>query len=311
MTIIPIPHDALFKQFLTDPKVAKDFLETYLPDKIKNLCNFSTLKLEPSSYIEKNLRQHFSDIVYSLKIAEDDAYIYTLIEHLTTPKKLTSFTLLRYQIAIMKQHIDKGYDTLPVVVPLLFYRGETSPYPFTTDIFDNFKNKKLAQETFLKPYPLIDITIIPDEELRTHKGIAILELIQKNIHKRDALEFVKDIVLQAAKHLLTPDQFNSLLYYISQEGDSKNFEQFYSILAEALPNYREDIMTLAQRLEQKGLEQGLEQGLKKGLEEGEHRKNIAITAIAKKLLDEGRSPGAVQKLTGLSQREIMALIDKH
>lgn len=311
MTIIPIPHDALFKQFLTDPKVAKDFLETYLPDKIKNLCNFSTLKLEPSSYIEKNLRQHFSDIVYSLKIAEDDAYIYTLIEHLTTPKKLTSFTLLRYQIAIMKQHIDKGYDTLPVVVPLLFYRGETSPYPFTTDIFDNFKNKKLAQETFLKPYPLIDITIIPDEELRTHKGIAILELIQKNIHKRDALEFVKDIALQAGKHLLTPDQFTSLLYYISQEGDSKNFEQFYSILAEALPNYREDIMTLAQRLEQKGLEQGLEQGLKKGLEEGEHRKNIAITAIAKKLLDEGRSPGAVQKLTGLSQREIMALIDKH
>lgn len=311
MTIIPIPHDALFKQFLTDPKVAKDFLETYLPDKIKNLCNFSTLKLEPSSYIEKNLRQHFSDIVYSLKIAEDDAYIYTLIEHLTTPKKLTSFTLLRYQIAIMKQHIDKGYDTLPVVVPLLFYRGETSPYPFTTDIFDNFKNKKLAHETFLKPYPLIDITIIPDEELRTHKGIAILELIQKNIHKRDALEFVKDIALQAAKHLLTPDQFNSLLYYISQEGDSKNFEQFYSILAEALPNYREDIMTLAQRLEQKGLEQGLEQGLKKGLEEGEHRKNIAITAIAKKLLDEGRSPGAVQKLTGLSEKEIMALIDKH
>ncbi|TLY46598.1 MAG: Rpn family recombination-promoting nuclease/putative transposase [Gammaproteobacteria bacterium] len=58
MTIIPIPHDALFKQFLTDPKVAKDFLETYLPDKIKNLCNFSTLKLEPNSYIEKNLRQH-------------------------------------------------------------------------------------------------------------------------------------------------------------------------------------------------------------------------------------------------------------
>ncbi|TLY46600.1 MAG: transposase [Gammaproteobacteria bacterium] len=71
----------------------------------------------------------------------------------------------------------------------------------------------------------------------------------------------------------------------------------------ALPNYREDIMTLAQRLEQKGL--------KKGLEEGEHRKTIAIAAIAKKLLDEGRSPGAVQKLTGLSEKEIMALVDKH
>lgn len=59
-----------------------------------------------------------------------------------------------------------------------------------------------------------------------------------------------------AKHLLTPDQLYSFLYYISQEGESKNFEQFYSTLAEALPHYREDIMTLAQQLEQKGLEQG-------------------------------------------------------
>jgi len=325
---IAIPHDALFKQFLTDPKVAKDFLKIYLPGKIKNLCNFSTLKLEPSSYVEKNLRQHFSDIVYSLKISDTDAYIYTLIEHLTTPKKLTSFTLLRYQIAIMKQHIDKGHNTLPVVVPLLFYRGETSPYPYSTDIFDCFKDKKLAQKIFLKPYPLIDITIIPDEELRTHKRIAILELIQKNIHKQDALEFIQDIALQMAKRLLTPDQFNSLLYYISQEGESKNFEQFYSSLAEALPNYKEDIMTLAQQLVQKGLKRGFEQGiekglkrgfeqgiekglkrgLKKGLKQGEHRKAIAIAKI---LLDEGRSPGAVQKLTSLSEKEIMALVDKH
>jgi predicted transposase/invertase (TIGR01784 family) len=53
--IIPMPHDALFKQFLSDPTVAKDFLEIHLPNKIKCLCNFSTLKLEPSSYVEKNL----------------------------------------------------------------------------------------------------------------------------------------------------------------------------------------------------------------------------------------------------------------
>ena len=108
------------------------------------------------------------------------------------------------------------------------------------------------------------------------------------------------IALQVAKHLLTPDQFNSLLYYISQEGESKNFEEFYSSLAEALPNYREDIMTLAQQLEQKGL--------KKGLEEGEHRKAVAI---AKNLLNDGMSPKAVQKLTGLPEKEVMALVDKH
>jgi predicted transposase YdaD len=112
--------------------------------------------------------------------------------------------------------LQQGSQTLPIVVPLLFYRGKKSPYPFTTDIIDCFENKKLAQETFLKPYPLIDITIIPDEELRQHDGLAILELVQKNIHRRDALEFVKDIALQVAKQFLSHEQFNSLLYYVSQ-----------------------------------------------------------------------------------------------
>jgi len=188
--------------------------------------------------------------------------------------------------------LQQGSQTLPIVVPLLFYRGKKSPYPFTTDIIDCFENKKLAQETFLKPYPLIDITIIPDEELRQHDGLAILELVQKNIHRRDALEFVKDIALQVAKQFLSHEQFNSLLYYVSQEGESKNFDQFYLSLAEALPNYRADIMTLAQQLEQKGLQRG-------------HEK--ARHEMAKNLLAEGFSLDLVKKVTRLSDLNLSKL----
>ncbi len=188
--------------------------------------------------------------------------------------------------------MQQGSQTLPIVVPLLFYRGKKSPYPFTTDIIDCFENKKLAQETFLKPYPLIDITIIPDEELRQHDGLAILELVQKNIHRRDALEFVKDIALQVAKQFLSHEQFNSLLYYVSQEGESKNFDQFYLSLAEALPNYRADIMTLAQQLEQKGLQRG-------------HEK--ARHEMAKNLLAEGFSLDLAKKVTRLSDLNLSKL----
>lgn len=55
-------------------------------------------------------------------------------------------------------------------------------------------------------------------------------------------------------------------------------------------------MTLAQQLEQKGLKKG------------EHRKAVAI---AKNLLNDGMSPKAVQKLTGLPEKEVMDLVDKH
>ncbi|WP_218813609.1 Rpn family recombination-promoting nuclease/putative transposase [Rickettsiella endosymbiont of Dermanyssus gallinae] len=293
MTIqIHDPHDRLFRNFLADINKAKDFLETYLQPNIKKQCDFSTLNFKPGSFVEKDLKHHFSDILYSVKIADTEGYIYTLIEHETTPSKLTPFKLLRYQIAIMKQHLDQGNKTLPIVIPLLFYRGKKSPYPFTTNILDCFDSRELAEETFLKPYPLIDVTIIPDDELRKHKGIAILELVQKNIHQRDALEFIKDIALQIAKKLLTHEQFKSLLYYITQEGESKNFEQFYSTLAETLPNYREDIMTLAQQLEQKGLRQGRE---------------IERYDLAKSLLAEGISLDVIKKVTKLPDLDLIEL----
>src|SRR5207244_1660771 len=120
-------------------------------------------------------------------------------------------------------------------------------------------------------------------------------------HRRDALEFIKDITLQIAKNFLTHEQFKTLLYYISQEGESKNFEQFYSTLAGTLPNHREDIMTLAQQLEQKGREKGREEGRKEGREEGreEARKEAhqAILTIAKRLLVEKGMPAqSIQKL---------------
>jgi len=41
---------------------------------------------------------------------------------------------------------------------------------------------------------------------------------------------------------------------------------------------------------------------------GEHRK---ATAITKNFLAEDKSPGAIQKLTGLSEKEVMNLIEKH
>ncbi|TLY46733.1 MAG: hypothetical protein E6K54_08195 [Gammaproteobacteria bacterium] len=59
---------------------------------------------------------------------------------------------------------------------------------------------------------------------------------------------------------------------------------------------------------EEGLQLGRKEGLQQGREEGRHEEAIAI---AKNLLNDGMSPKAIQKLTGLSEKEIMALVDKH
>ncbi|WP_145985124.1 RpnC/YadD family protein [Candidatus Rickettsiella viridis] len=75
-----------------------------------------------------------------------------------------------------------------------------------------------------------------------------------------------------------------MLYYITQEGESKDFKEFYSALAEALPNYREDVMTLAQELKQEG-----------------------IYEVAKNLLAEGMPMELVKKVTKLPDLDLIEL----
>ncbi|NYY79075.1 hypothetical protein DMI66_12890 [Escherichia coli] len=45
---------------------------------------------------------------------------------------------MRYAIAAMQNHLDAGYKTLPMVVPLLFYHGIESSYPYSLCWLDCF-----------------------------------------------------------------------------------------------------------------------------------------------------------------------------
>lgn len=58
-TTTPTPHDAAFRSFLANPDVARDFLELHLPAEYRQLCDLSTLKLEPATFVEPDLLRIF------------------------------------------------------------------------------------------------------------------------------------------------------------------------------------------------------------------------------------------------------------
>lgn len=120
----PTPHDATFRQFLTQPEIARDFMELHLPAELRAVCDLSTLKLESGSFVEDDLRQYFSDVLYSLKTAQgDDGYVHVLIEHQSSPDKHMAFRLLRYAVAAMQRHLEAGHKKLPLIIPVLFIPG--------------------------------------------------------------------------------------------------------------------------------------------------------------------------------------------
>ena len=89
------PHDAVFKKFLGHPDTARDFLDTYLPSSLHELCDLDTLKLEPGSFIEEDLRACYSDVLWSLKTTSGKGYIYALIEHQSSPDAHMAFRMMR------------------------------------------------------------------------------------------------------------------------------------------------------------------------------------------------------------------------
>ncbi|MCW0313179.1 Recombination-promoting nuclease RpnA [Pantoea ananatis] len=302
----PTPHDATFRQFLTQPEIARDFMELHLPAELRAVCDLSTLKLESGSFVEDDLRQYFSDVLYSLKTAQgDDSYVHVLIEHQSSPDKHMAFRLLRYAVAAMQRHLEAGHKKLPLVIPVLFYTGKRRPYPYSTRWLDEFTDPALANRLYSTAFPLVDGTIIPDEEIAEHRSMAALTLLQKHIHQRDLAELVDKLVPVLLAGYLSSSQVVSLIHYIVQAGETADAEALVRELAHRVPQHGDALMTIAQQLEQKGMEKGMEKGIQLGREEGRSEgEREATLKIARTMLQSGLDRETVMKMTGLSEDEL-------
>jgi len=296
------PHDAVFKQFLHHPDTARDFMQLHLPQYLQPICDFRTLKLESGSFVTDDLRPYFSDILYSLKTTtNDDACISILIEHQSTPDKQMAFRLLRYAIAAMQNHLQQGHQTLPLVIPLLFYTGKRSPYPYSTRWLDNFADPELAARLYTHAFPLVDVTLIPDEEIMTHRSMAALTLLQKHIHQRDLMNIMDKLVRVFHTSAMTRQQLVSLINYLSHVGQAINAKDFVHKLAQHVPQHKDTLMTIAEQLKQEGMEQGIERGIEKGIEQGRY---AGLIEVARTMLNNGLDQDFILKMTGLTTDEL-------
>ncbi|ATW34175.1 Rpn family recombination-promoting nuclease/putative transposase [Candidatus Williamhamiltonella defendens] len=307
-----LPHDALFKQFLGDIALARNFFEVHLPEDVLSQVCLSSLKRVSGSFVEPTLKQSHSDMVYSFEtVTGKDGYLYCLLEHQSTADKMMAFRMKKYSLAVMQQHLDQGYSTLPLVVPVLFYHGETSPYPYSLDWFDCFDDKEAARRLDSEPFTLVDVTVIPEEDILKHGMIAWLELVQKLVRVRDMMDIAPYLIRLDKRFPLNDDLFKSLLYYLFQEGETASRPLFFEALSST--TQRENVMTIAEELRKEGLEEGLKQGVQQGIQQGiqqgvqqgkEEGLKQATLAIAKKLMADGESPEKIQKYTGLSREDI-------
>ena len=302
------PHDAVFKKIMSYPEMARDFLDIHLPIALREICDLQTLKLESTSFIEQDLRAYYSDVVWSLKTREGQGYIYCVIEHQSTAVPHMAFRLMRYATAAMQHHLDAGNKTLPLVIPMLFYHGQQSPYPWSLNWLDEFADPQMAKTLYGCSFPLIDVTVMPDDDIVQHRRVALLELMQKHIRQRDLSGITESLAAVVMLGYTNRRQLRMLFHYMLQYGNTAEPGVFLRRLARRLPQYEETLMSIAQKLKQEGRQEGRlegrEEGHQEGLQEGSRREALRI---AGSMLQNGLDKEMVQKITGLSADELQPL----
>ena len=301
------PHDAVFKQFLMHAETARDFLDIHLPAELRELCDLDTLHLESGSFIEESLKGHSTDVLYSVQMQGNPGYLHVVIEHQSKPDKKMTFRMMRYAIAAMHRHLEADHDKLPLVVPILFYQGEATPYPLSMCWFDMFYSPELARRVYNSPFPLVDITITPDDEIMQHRRIVILELLQKHIRQRDLMLLLEQLVTLIDEGYTSGSQLVAMQNYMLQRGHTEQADLFYGVLRDRETG-GQSMMTLAQWFEERGRQEERQEVRQEVIQEV--RQEVR-QEFAQRLLSKGMSREDVAEMATLSLTEVDKLINSN
>lgn len=299
------PHDHYFKLTMSDPKVAKEFFNRYLPANIRSSLNFETIVQQKESYISEALKKQEVDLLFQAEFNGKLGYLYLLLEHQVVPDKLMAFRILKYMVAIMEDHLKKNKkEVLPVVVPLVLYSGRRD-YNYSTNLFDLFgEHKELAQDILWKPFKLIDLSKISDEELKSGCMYGIVARMLKHAHDKEITDFLKSILqeLEAIEKYGSMRYIYATIAYVMSVYDISK-EDLLKIIKSELPSVSEEkIMTIAEQYRQEGYQKGQFDGIEKGRMEA-----LKMATVALNLLNKGMSIKEIAKTAGLSVAEVEQL----
>lgn len=263
MSVILNPHDRYFKETFARPEIARDFLKNYLPEAIRARLDLSTLALEKESFVDPDLRQHFSDLLYQVETVEETpSYVYLLFEHKSYPDPLTVFQMLRYCVRIWEQALraDDSLTELPPIIPLLVYHGERA-WNAPMDMIE-----LLAGDEALHAYGprfscrLLDLSRWSAEEIKE----SVLQVVLQAMHSvrdprlgRMLLPRMLSVLLELTEERSGVEYIQVLLVYLSAASPYLTEEEMQEALQETLSRKGESIMpTLAEKWYQQGIEQG-------------------------------------------------------
>jgi predicted transposase/invertase (TIGR01784 family) len=318
-------HNNFFDAFFDEKEVAESFLKEYLPAEITRDLDFSTLQIDKESFVDKKLLKHSSDTLYHIRYKQDPAYVYFLFEHKSRlkkkKKKLTPFQLLKYIVLIWDRHLrrHKEVETLPPIIPIVIYHGETE-WEVSTDFLSLFDVPGCIEKYIPNfRFELFDISHMPDEHIKGVVLLRILFLTFKYIFNPELLHKLDDIfrlLMELEEKSRGSEYLEVLLRYFSSSAEHVSMEELRETVDEFFEKGGDVMPTIYQQIrnevkheyEVKVKEAEVKvKEVKNELEKKKNELEKEKEEIAKRLIMKGMDIDTIVEITGISRKKLEQL----
>lgn len=255
-------HDSMFKKSMEDTDFASDFLKIWLPDNVKAVCDFSTLKSEPGEFTDGHGKSLFCDKLFSVQ-TENGSRGWIIVEHQSGYDKNMIKRLEQYKRNVIVRECKKD-ERRPLVVPLLVYHGD-KPWAGSQDIYSLYMYPEI-ERTLDNGFPLADLTALSYDKIMMHGRVAMLELVFKSgRNKGERSRFLE--MFSSLKDRCDDKLYNRCLkYWIDLNVESR--QELEKLLSETPKKTRGVIMLAVDGIFAEERLAGMQIGEQKGIETG-------------------------------------------
>jgi predicted transposase YdaD len=296
------PHDTFFRSYFSEPGIIDGFLRFCLAPETQELLDFESLAVEPGTYIDSELREHYSDIAVSASLGGSPAKVYILVEHKSYYDPAALLQILRYMVETWRRESkSRPQKPLTPIIPILFYHGPPrSVADEFGELFGADYPNALSEHRPDFSVRLINLTEMGDEELdgppEVSAGLWALKYARTQLDR--ALEALNRLTETYGEVFARNPAFGQLTVYLSS-ATTLSAEEVLDRVREIIHNafLKERIMSAADELIAKGRAQGIAEGREEGREEG-------LRDAARRLLSQGFPAEKVAALLGLPQEVV-------
>ncbi len=291
------PHDKFVRETFSDPERAQAFVEEFLPENLLRDLNIPSLKVLKDSYLGKDMKEYFSDLILELEIKgskEEKLKLSLLFEHKSVPDKYVLIQVGHYLFSHLFKQI-RQKKTLELVIPLIYYQGKQKwDVPNLLELFKNYPKSVLEYVPRLK-HIFIALNEISDEQISTIRNSMLAASITAQKLLENPISAVRDFnrILSVFPTDEKYTNFLNLIVVYIFEITNISEKELANVFENIPAPIKNKVMTTYDRLIQKGKIEGKLEG------------KIEMTLT---LFDDGIGITQLAKAANISEKEVIKIL---